>query len=130
MKRLDYLFSALPASLGFFFGEIVGPLSGPLIALLVFMALDYVTGILRAWKSGSMSSKRGLIGLCKKALIMCIVIMGHMVDYYVLGDGTGAFRTTTIVFFLSNEGISILENAGKIGVPIPKNLRGAIESLK
>ena len=130
MNRDDYLFSFMPGILGFFFGAIVGPLSGPLIALLVFMAIDYVTGLMYAWKMRKLSSRKGFLGLMKKMLILFLVILGNMLDSYVLGDGTSAFRTMVIFFFLCNEGISILENAGKIGVPIPEKLQKSIELLK
>lgn len=130
MNRDDYLFSALPGILGFFFGSIVGPLTGPLIALLVFMSIDYVTGLIYAWKQRKLNSRKGFLGLMKKMLILFLVVMGNMLDSYVLGDGTSAFRTMVIFFFLCNEGISILENAGKIGIPIPEKLKNVIESLK
>jgi toxin secretion/phage lysis holin len=115
---------------GAFLGWFLGGPDGFLYALIAFVAIDYLTGVICAIVDKKLSSDIGARGIFKKVLIFIIVGVGHLVDTQVLGsqDG-GALRTAVIFFYLSNEGISILENAGHIGLPIPENLKSVLQQL-
>ena len=116
--------TAVGAGLGYFFGGC----DGFLYALIAFVAIDYVTGVMCAIVDKKLSSEVGAKGIFKKVLIFVLVGLGHIIDSQVLGNG-GAIRTAVIFFYLSNEGISILENAAHIGLPIPEKLKNALEQL-
>lgn len=117
-------FAAIGGLLGWFLG---GP-DGFLYALIAFVAIDYLTGVMCAIADRKLSSEVGAKGIFKKALIFVLVGVGHIIDSQVLGDG-GAIRTAVIFFYLSNEGISILENAAHIGLPVPEKLKAVLEQL-
>lgn len=110
-------------------GSLLGDLNGLLAALLVFMALDYITGIIVGWTRKNLNSEIGFVGLARKGLVLALVIVANMLDVHVIGQGS-ACRGVVIAFYLANEGISIMENAGKLGVPIPKKLLAALEQLR
>lgn len=97
--------------------------------LFVFVAIDYITGFLASATEGKLSSKAGMKGIAKKAYIFVIVALCHMADQ-TIGDGTHLFRDGAITFYLINESLSIIENTGRLGVPVPDQLRQAIEILK
>ena len=101
---------------------------GFLYALIAFVVIDYLTGVMCAITDKKLSSEIGAKGIFKKVLIFVLVGVGHIVDSQVLGNG-GAIRTAVIFFYLSNEGISILENAAHIGLPIPEKLKSILEQL-
>ncbi|MEE7583482.1 MAG: phage holin family protein [Oscillospiraceae bacterium] len=105
-----------------------GDLSGLLIALLVFMSIDFATGLISASINHELKSKKSWVGIARKGVILMIVAVGNMLDVHILGNGS-TVRTMIIGFYLANEGISILENAGKIGIPLPKKLRKILEEL-
>ena len=109
-------------------GGWLGGADGLMTALIVLMALDYVTGVLCAALSRQLSSAVGFRGLCRKALILALVAMAHVIDVHVVGAGH-ALRGAVICFYLSNEGLSLLENAARIGLPIPERLRGVLAQL-
>ena len=109
-------------------GYFLGGLDGLLIVLLVFMVIDYITGIMCAIKEGTISSKTGFAGICKKILILILVGMSNMLDVYVLQTGS-MLRTAALFFYISNEGVSILENAGKLGLPIPSKIKNVLAQL-
>ena len=111
-------------------GFLWGGMDGLLIALLVFMVLDYVSGVVIAYKEKRLSSEVGFWGLVKKCMILALVTVGHFLDLHVLGGASSMFRSGVTGFFLANEGLSILENAGKLGVPLPEFLKRALEQLK
>ena len=111
-------------------GFLWGGLDGLLTALLVFMVLDYVSGVVIAYKEKRLSSEVGFWGLVKKCMILVLVTVGHFLDLHVLGGTSSMFRSGVVGFFLANEGLSILENAGKLGVPLPEFLKKALEQLK
>lgn len=113
------------AVIGFLFGEI----TGLFIAIIALMALDYITGVLCGIAAKELSSETGFRGLVKKFMILVIIAVGHLVDTYIIGTGS-ALMTAVILFFAANEGISILENAALLGLPIPKKLRDILEQLK
>ena len=110
------------AAIGGFLGWFLGGLDGFLYALIAFVVIDYLTGVICAIADKKLSSEIGARGIFKKVLIFVLVGVGHIVDSQVIGDG-GAIRTAIIFFYLSNEGISILENAARVGLPIPEKLK-------
>ena len=121
----DMVAAAIGAAVGFLFGEV----TGLFWALLAFMVLDYVTGIINAVISRTLSSEVGFAGLAKKFVILIFVAVGHIIDTYILG-GTPAIMSAVMLFYLANEGISIIENAAKLGLPVPKKLVEIMEQLK
>lgn len=123
-KSIQAALAVIGGALGYF----LGGLDGLLIVLLVFMVIDYITGIMCAIKDKTISSKVGFNGICKKILILVLVGMSNMLDIYVLQTGS-MLRTAALFFYVSNEGISILENAGKLGLPIPSKIRNVLTQL-
>ena len=123
-KSIQASLTAVGAAIGYF----LGGLDGLLIVLLVFMGIDYITGIMYAIKEGTISSKTGFAGICKKILILILVGMSNMLDVYVLQTGS-MLRTAALFFYISNEGVSILENAGKLGLPVPSKIKNVLAQL-
>ena len=116
--------------IGGFLGWFLGGLDGFLYALVAFVAIDYLTGVICAIIDKELSSEIGAKGIFKKVLIFVLVGIAHILDTQVLGSQNGgALRTAVIFFYLSNEGISILENAGHIGLPIPDKLKAILQQL-
>ena len=116
------------ATIGGFFGWFLGGFDGFLYALVAFVVLDYITGIMCAVLDKSLSSEIGFRGIFKKVLIFSLVGIGHIIDQSVIGDGS-VIRTAVIFFYLSNEGVSVLENAAYIGLPVPQKLKDVLEQL-
>ena len=116
------------AALGGFLGWFLGGVDGFLYALIAFVVIDYITGVLCAISDKNLSSAVGFKGICRKVLIFTLVGIGNILDVYVLG-GTGVLRTAVIFFYLSNEGVSLLENAAHLGLPIPEKLKAVLEQL-
>lgn len=106
-----------------------GGVDGLLYALIVFMVLDYITGVIVAVTKHELSSEIGFKGIAKKVLIMALVAVGHILDAHILGGGAFC-RSAVIGFYIANEGISILENAGELGIPLPKKLIAVLKQLK
>ena len=115
-------------ALGGFLGWFLGGVDGFLYALIAFVVIDYITGVLCAISDKNLSSEVGFKGICRKVLIFTLVGIGNIVDVYVLGE-TGVLRTAVIFFYLSNEGVSILENAAHLGLPIPEKLKEVLKQL-
>lgn len=113
-----------------FFISFLGGADHLLIALLAFIVIDFITGMMSAIGSGSLSSKVGHRGVMKKLAYFLLVGFAHIVDVYVVQDSDYKFRTVAIGLILANEGISILENLAELGVPIPKKLLGLFEKMK
>ena len=122
--KIQVAITAIGGWLGFF----LGGLDGLLIALIIFMVLDYVTGIMCAVLDKTLSSRVGFRGIFKKALILIMVGIANVVDVHVVGTGS-ALRGAVICFYLSNEGLSLLENAAYIGLPIPEKLKEILSQL-
>ena len=116
------------ATIGGFLGWFLGGLDGFLYALVAFVVLDYITGVMLAVLEKKLASEIGAKGIFKKVLIFTLVGIGHIIDSHIIGDGS-VIRTAVIFFYLSNEGISILENTSKIGLPIPQKLKDVLEQL-
>ena len=115
-------------ALGGFLGWFLGGIDGFLYALIAFTVIDYITGVMCAITDKNLSSAVGFKGICRKVLIFTMVGIGNIVDVYVLGEG-GVLRTAVIFFYLSNEGVSILENSAHLGLPIPEKLKEVLEQL-
>ena len=113
---------------GGFLGWFLGGVDGFLYALIAFTVIDYITGVMCAITDKNLSSAVGFKGICRKVLIFTLVGIGNIVDVYVLGQG-GVLRTAVIFFYLSNEGVSILENSAHLGLPIPEKLKEVLEQL-
>lgn len=122
---IDSIAGAVGAVLGFMYGEV----SGLFWALIAFMALDYITGVIVAVIEKRLSSEVGFRGLAKKFLILVFVAVGHIADTYILG-GTPAAMSAVMLFYIANEGISIIENAATLGLPVPKKLTSIMEQIK
>ena len=115
-------------ALGGWLGYFLGGMDGMLIALLVLMALDYITGVMCAIVDKKLSSAVGFKGICKKCVILMLVGVANIIDLHVVGTGS-ALRGAVICFYMSNEGLSLLENAAYIGLPIPDKLKDILEQL-
>ena len=113
---------------GGFLGWFLGGVDGFLYALIAFTVIDYITGVMCAITDKNLSSAVGFKGICRKVLIFTLVGIGNIVDVYVLGQG-GVLRTAIIFFYLSNEGVSIMENTAHLGLPIPEKLKEVLEQL-
>ena len=114
--------------LGGWLGYFVGGMDGMLTALIILMAIDYVTGVMCAIADKTLSSAVGFKGICRKVLILMLVGIANIVDVNVVGSGS-ALRGAVICFYLSNEGISILENATHLGLPVPAKLKDILTQL-
>lgn len=117
-------FTAIGGWLGWF----LGGCDGLLYALIAFVVIDYITGIMCAVADKKLSSAVGFKGICKKVLIFALVGLGHILDTRVIGAGS-VLRTAVIFFYLSNEGVSLVENAAHLGLPVPKKLKEVLEQL-
>ena len=123
-NTIQIIFTALGGWLGWF----LGGCDGLLYALLVFVALDYITGIMCAVVDKKLDSRVGFKGIFRKVLIFALVGVGHLLDTYIIGTGS-VLRTAIIFFYLSNEGVSLVENAAYLGLPIPVKLKLVLEQL-
>lgn len=128
MKEIWNWIQVVFAAIGGWLGYVLGGLDGFLYALLAFVVIDYITGLMCAVLDKKLSSEVGFRGIFKKVLIFALVAVGHIVDQNVIGDGS-VIRTAVIFFYLSNEGISILENTVHIGLPVPQKLKDVLEQL-
>lgn len=97
-------------------------------ALIAFVVIDYITGVMCAIVDKRLSSRVGFKGICKKVLIFTLVGMGHILDTHIIGSGS-VLRTAVIFFYISNEGVSLLENATYLGLPVPKKIKLILEQL-
>ena len=122
--KLQLAISAIGGWLGYFLGGV----DGLMTALIIFMVTDYVTGLMCAVVDKQLSSRVGFKGLFKKMLIVILVGIAHIIDLHVVGTGQ-ALRSAVICFYLSNEGVSLLENAAHLGLPIPEKLKAILAQL-
>ncbi len=127
--RLETFLKWLSAEIFAGFGFLFGGMDGLLTALMAFMMMDYLTGIVVAVKEKKLSSEVGFYGLIKKGVMLSIVAIGHILDTQIIG-GSSMLRSGAAGFFLANEGLSILENASKLGIPLPKKLKAVLQQLK
>ena len=123
-KYIQTLLAMIGGALGYFLGGFDG-----LFAVLAMMiVVDYITGVMVAIKEKRVSSKIGFAGICRKILILLFVGIANMLDMYIVGSGS-MLRTATIFFYVSNEGISILENATNLGLTVPGKIKEILEQL-
>ena len=123
-NTIQLIFAAVGGWLGYF----LGGCDGLLYALTAFVAIDYITGVMCAISDKTLSSEVGFKGICRKVLIFLLVGIGNIIDVQVLGS-PGVLRTAVIFFYLSNEGVSLLENAAHLGLPVPDAIKTVLEQL-
>lgn len=128
MEKLNY-FKSFIALLGTIVTWLFGKWDTALIVLMCFMALDYLTGLIRAYVNKKISSDVGLKGIARKSLIFIVLIVSVLLDR-LLNTGTWVFRTLVCYFYIANEGISLLENCAGLGLPIPTKIKDALAQLK
>ncbi|MDD3504557.1 MAG: phage holin family protein [Anaerostipes sp.] len=123
-NTIQFVFAGIGGWLGWF----LGGCDGLLYALLAFVVVDYITGVMCAISDHSLSSEVGFKGICRKVLIFLLVGIANILDVQVIGTGS-VLRTAVVFFYISNEGISLLENAGHLGLPIPAKMKEVLEQL-
>ena len=121
---IQLIFSALGGWLGYF----LGGCDGLLYTLLEFTAMDYITGVMCAVNDKTLSSEVGFRGICRKVLIFMLVGIANILDADVVGTGS-VLRTAVIFFYISNEGVSLLENAAHLGLSVPEKIKVVLEQL-
>jgi len=128
MKEFWTTIQVVLAAIGGWLGWFLGGCDGLLYALLAFVVIDYITGVMCAVIDHTLSSAVGFKGICRKVLIFALVGIGHILDTQVIGSGS-VLRTAVIFFYISNEGVSLVENAAHLGLPIPEKLKAVLEQL-
>ena len=123
-NTIQLIFSAVGGWLGYF----LGGCDGLLYALLAFVVIDYITGVMCAINDKTLSSEVGFRGICRKVLIFLLVGIANILDVQVIGTGS-VLRTAVIFFYISNEGVSLLENAAHLGLPVPEKIKIVLEQL-
>lgn len=128
MKEFWNTIQLVFAAIGGWLGWFLGGCDGLLYALIAFVVIDYITGVMCAISDHTLSSEVGFKGICRKVLIFLLVGVANVLDVQVIGTGS-VLRTAVIFFYISNEGVSLLENAGHLGLPIPKKLKDILAQL-
>ncbi len=128
MKEFWIMIQVIFTGLGGWMGYYLGGCDGLLYALIAFVIVDYLTGVMCAIADKKLSSNVGFKGICRKVLIFLLVGIANIVDVQVTGQ-VGVLRTAVIFFYLSNEGVSLLENAAHLGLPVPEALKEVLEQL-
>ena len=128
MKEFWNMIQFVFAGIGGWLGYFLGGCDGLLIALILFAVTDYITGVMCAISDKKLSSAVGFKGICRKVLIFLLVGIANILDVQVIGTGS-VLRTAVIFFYISNEGVSLLENAGHLGLPIPVKIKSVLEQL-
>lgn len=123
-NTIQLVFAAVGGWLGYF----LGGCDGLLYALLAFVVIDYITGVMCAISDRKLSSAVGFKGICRKVMIFLLVGIANVLDIQVIGTGS-VLRTAVIFFYISNEGVSLLENAAHLGLPVPGQIKAVLEQL-
>lgn len=123
-NMIQLMFTAVGGWLGWF----LGGCDGLLYVLIAFVAIDYITGVMCAINDHSLSSEVGFRGICRKVLIFLLVGIANILDVNVIGTGS-VLRTAVIFFYISNEGVSLMENAAHLGLPVPEKIKVVLEQL-
>ena len=123
-NAIQFIFAAIGGWLGWF----LGGCDGLLYALIAFVVVDYITGVMCAVVDKKLSSEVGFKGIFKKILIFLLVGIANLLDVNIIGNGS-VLRTAAIFFYLSNEGVSLLENATHLGLPVPEKLKSVLQQL-
>lgn len=129
MKEIWSTIQVVISAIGGTLGYLLGGLDGLLYTLIAFVIVDYLTGVLCAIYQGKLSSEIGFNGIARKVIIFSLVGIGHLLDVQILGRA-GVLRSVVIFFYLSNEGVSIIENAAQLGLPIPEKLKSILQQLR
>lgn len=129
MKDFIHTQQLLFTAIGGYIGWFLGGFDGLVYALVAFVVIDYITGVMVAVLEKKLSSNIGFKGIFKKMLIFIFVGIGHIIDFHIIKNGS-AVRTAVIFFYLSNEGLSIVENATRIGLPVPEQLKAVFKELR
>jgi toxin secretion/phage lysis holin len=128
MKEFWNTIQLLFAGIGGWLGYFLGGCDGLLFALLAFVVIDYITGVMCAIADKTLSSEVGFKGICRKVIIFLLVGIANILDVQVIGTGS-ILRTAVIFFYISNEGVSLLENAAHLGLPVPAKMKAVLEQL-
>ena len=128
MKEFWNMIQMVFAAVGGWLGYYLGGCDGLLLALVAFAAADYLTGVMCAVSDRKLSSNVGFKGICRKVLIFLLVVIANILDIHVIGTGS-VLRTAVIFFYISNEGVSLLENAAHLGLPVPGKIKAVLEQL-
>ena len=128
MKEFWNTIQVIFTGVGGWLGWFLGGCDGLIYALILFVVVDYITGVMCAISDKKLSSEVGFKGICRKVLIFLLVGIGHILDTQIIGSGS-VLRTAVIFFYLSNEGVSLIENAAHLGLPIPEKLKVVLEQL-
>ena len=128
MKEFWNMIQMVFAAVGGWLGYYLGGCDGLLLALVAFAAADYLTGVMCAVSDRKLSSNVGFKGICMKVLIFLLVGIANILDVHVIGTGS-VLRTAVIFFYISNEGVSLLENAAHLGLPVPGKIKAVLEQL-
>lgn len=123
-NTLQLAFTVVGGWLGYF----LGGCDGLILALLLFVVADYITGVMCAAIDKKLSSSVGFKGIFRKVLIFMLVGIANIIDFQVIKQGS-VIRTAVIFFYLSNEGLSLIENAAHLGLPVPEKLKNVLEQL-
>ncbi len=123
-NMIQLAFTAVGGWLGYF----LGGCDGLLYALIAFVVIDYITGVMCAINDKTLSSEVGFKGICRKVLIFLLVGIANILDVNIIGTGS-VLRTAVIFFYISNEGVSLLENAAHLGLPVPEKIKLVLEQL-
>lgn len=123
-NTIQFIFTGIGGCLGYF----LGGCDGLIFALIAFVVIDYITGVMCAISDKKLSSAVGFKGICRKVLTFLLVGIANILDVQVIGTGS-VLRTAIIFFYISNEGVSLLENAGHLGLPIPEKIKTVLEQL-
>lgn len=128
MKEFWNVIQMVITAIGGWLGYFLGGCDGLLFALMAFVVIDYITGVMCAINDRKLSSEVGFRGICRKVLIFLLVGIANILDVQVIGTGS-VLRTAVIFFYLSNEGVSLLENAAHLGLPVPDAIKAVLEQL-
>ena len=130
MRHLEHVLDIRlwSASIGAVLGNFIGGNDGLLYALIVFVIVDYITGVLCAVVENNLASSIGFRGIFQKVMIFLLVGIANVLDTKILGAGA-MLRSAVIFFYVANEGISIMENAGRMGLPVPEKMKGVFRQL-
>ena len=128
MKEFWNTIQLIFAGIGGWLGYFLRGCDGLLYALIAFVVIDYITGVMCAITNHTLSSEVGFKGICRKVLIFLLVGIANILDIYVIGSGS-VLRTAVIFFYISNEGVSLLENAAHLGLPVPEKIKTVLEQL-
>ena len=128
MKEFWNTIQLIFAGIGGWLGYFLGGCDGLLYALIAFVVIDYITGVMCAIAIHTLCSEVGFKGICRKVLIFLLVGIANILDIHVIGSGS-VLRTAVIFFYISNEGVSLLENAAHLGLPVPEKIKTVLEQL-